>query len=79
MTPPITPELYKTRLAIGRRLRRAREKANLSLRDAARQAGIHKNKWHRYELGINPIPSEFLGTLAKVANTNVGKLLPKAA
>lgn len=79
MTPPITPESYKLRLAIGRRLRRAREKADLSLRDAARKAGIKKIKWLRYEQGVHPIPAEFLGELARAANTNVDKLLPKAA
>jgi len=79
MTPPITPELYEVRLAIGRRLRRARERARLSQSDAAQRAGIKKIKWLRFEQGVHPIPSELLGTLARAANTNVTKLLPRAA
>lgn len=75
MARSISPKTDKARLAIGKRLRRARERRGLSLRDAAVEAGIKKLTWLRFEQGRRSIPAELIRDLARAANTNASTLL----
>lgn len=75
MARSISPKTDKARLAIGRRLRAAREREGLSLRAAAAAAKIRKGQWLRFEQGERSIPAELLRDLARAANTNASNLL----
>jgi transcriptional regulator with XRE-family HTH domain len=69
---------------VGLRIKAAREGAGLSMRAAARQAGISDSRWRQIEMGYqivqgkekpaNPSP-EMLATIAATVNLGVSDLL----
>ena len=67
---------YRERTLIGRRLHRARVRADLSLRAVGALSGVDFYKWRAWEKGKSSIPAELLMGVAAVVDLTAEQLLP---
>lgn len=64
-----------SRSAVGRRVRRWRERENLTLIDVAAKIGISESLLCRYELGQRALPLGSVGPLSSLCGIPVGDLM----
>lgn len=71
----ISAKVDKRRIAIGKRLERARMRTGKSLRFVATNIGVKHDTLHRYEHGQVSIPAELLEPLAEEVESTVAELV----
>lgn len=67
---------FRERVLIGKRLRRARLRADLTLRAVGARSGVDFYKWRAWEKGMSSIPAELLMGVAAVVDLTAEQLVP---